>query len=336
MLKPIYKITISDQVIDTTDEPQGSTMTGLIVTLDMNTSADRLTLILGQDVGSIDPERTDETTVELGYDDADALIQVMAGTVVSVNPNLITNRIISHGAAATLLRTFVNQTYESKTAGEIVRDLADQAGVDVTTVEAGINFPAYVIEGRRSIYHHMQDLAELSGFDLYVNPEGALVFKRFTSGETVHVFEYAQHILELEMLQTVPRAAQVEVQGESPGSGQGDNSWAWLTKDFSGFSDTAGSGEPRLLVERSVLRTAEAANTTAQATLTTIQRQAQQGRLLVLGRPEVKLGDAIRLQALPEEAFNQIFQVRSVTHRLNKQTGFTTAIEFRSLTTPGA
>jgi hypothetical protein len=54
--------------------------------------------------------------------------------------------------------------------------------------------------------------------------------------------------------------------------------------------------------------------------------------LRVLGHPEVKLGDAIRLREVPEESFNDTFQVRSVTHRLNKQTGFTTTIEFRSLT----
>lgn len=335
MLKPGYKLRIGNQIIDTTEDPQASTVVDLTVVLDMTTAADCLRLVLGQGVGGIAPKLADEATLELGYADADTLTQVMTGTVASVGPNLLTQRIISYGAAALLLRTFVEHTYESKTAGDIVQDLAERAGVEVATAAAGITFPAYVVEGRRSVYQHMQDLAQLSGFDLYLNADGALVFKRFTGGETVHVFEYGQHILALGIHQTAPRAAQIAVQGESPGSGQGNNSWAWLTKDFSGFSGMAGSGELRLLIERSAVRTAESARTVALAALTTVQRQAQRGELLVLGRPEIKLGDAIRLRAVPEASLNQVFQVRSVTHRLNKEIGFTTAIEFRAIAPPG-
>jgi hypothetical protein len=177
----------------------------------------------------------------------------------------------------------------------------------------------------------MRDLAELSGFDLYINAAGQLVCKKFVRGETVHLFEYARHIIELEVLQTPARANQVEAWGESPGGNQGSEGWAWLTRDFSSSKGIAGSGIPKLLLERPALRDANAARMAAEAALTTIQRQTQRGRLLTLGRPEVKLGDAIRLREMPNPAFNDIFQVRSVTHRLTKETGFTTLIEFRSV-----
>jgi phage protein D len=331
MLKPSYKLTIGNQIIDTTDAPQNSTVVDLTVALDMNLPADSFTLILGQ-IGGIQPDRGDEATIELGYADNGNLTQVMAGTVATVETGLTANRVIGYSAAATLLRTYVNQTYQDKTAGEIVRDLAGQAEVEVATADDGINFPAYVIEDRRSIYQQMADLAELCGFDLYINADGELVFQRFTGGATVHVFTYAQHILELEVLQTPPRAQQVAAWGESAGSSQGENSWAWLTKDFSGSRGTAGSGNSSLLLERPVLRTASAARTAANAALTAIKRRTRRGRLRVLGNPDVKLGDAIRLREVPEESFNDTFQVRGVTHRLNKQTGFTTTIEFRSLT----
>lgn len=331
MLKPAYKLTIGNQVIDTTEEPQASTVVDLTVALDMKVSADSFTLILGQ-VGGLEPDRDDEATIELGYADNGSLTQVMTGTVATVEPTLTVNRVIGHSVAATLLRTFVNQTYEDKTAGEIVRDLAQQAEVEVATAEDGISFPAYVIEDRRSIYHQMNDLGELCGFDLYINPDGELVFQRFTGGATVHVFTYAQQILELEVLQTLPRAEQVIAWGESAGSSQGENSWAWLTKDFRGSRGTAGSGLPSLLLERPVLRTADAANAAANAALTAIQRHTRRGRLRVLGNPDVKLGDAIRLQEVPEDSLNNTFQVCSITHRLNKQTGFITTIEFRDFT----
>ncbi|UCG26556.1 MAG: hypothetical protein JSW55_16040 [Chloroflexota bacterium] len=317
------------RIVDTTDEPQASTMVDLTESLDMETPADSFTLLLGQ-VGSSRLARDQEVTIELGYD-GQALTQVMTGGIVRLTPGLTTSRVIGHSAAEKLLHTFVDKTYESKTAGQIVRDLAGQAGVSVAAADTGINFPAYVVDGRRDVYRHMRRLAELCGFDLYVNPEGQLVFKKFTRGDTVHRLEYGQHVVELALLQADPLAAQVEAWGESPGSGGGAESWAWLTKDFSSARGKAGSGEPKLLLERPALRTATAARTAAQAAHTRIQRRTIRGRLTIAGRPQLKLGDAVSLSQVPEEPLNGTFQVRSVTHRISKPGGFTTTAAFQSI-----
>jgi hypothetical protein len=357
MLTPAYKLTIrpntedgsgslgsvseltsalpgsgTGKVIDTTDEPQASTIVDLIVALDMDTPADSFTLVMGQ-VGSFRIQRDAEVTIELGYSDDSELTQVMKGTVVAAEPGLTTARIVGHSVAETLLRTFVDQTYESKKAGAIVSDLADQADVEVETAENGINFPAYVIDGRRSVYHHMHELADLCGFDLYINPEGKLVIEKFNGGKSVHVLEFAKHILELDVEQSPSRAGQVEAWGESPTGSQGEDAWPWLVKDFSGSKGSAGSNGPLLLLERSTLRTAEAARTASEAALTALQRRTLRGRLLTTGRPQVKLGDAIRLREMPDDALNTSFQVRSVTHRITKRDGFTTTVGFRAIET---
>jgi phage protein D len=330
MLTPAYKLTLGHKVIDTTDEPQASTVVDLNVALDMDTPADEFRLVLGN-VGRFRPAREDEAKIELGYADNGGLTQVMAGTVVRVEADLTTIRVIGHSAAEKLLRTFVEQTYENKTAGAIVRDLAQKAGVEVQTAEAGIDFPAYVIDGRRNVYNHMRDLAELCGFDLYLNADGRLVFEKFIGGKTVHVFEFAKHLIELEAEKSNPRAGRVEAFGESRAGQNGDESWAWLTKDFSGAKGQAGSDDPLLLLEKPALRTRDGARTAAQASMTAIQRRTLCGRLLSLGRPEVKLGDAIRLSGMADEALNANFQVRSVIHRITKLGGFTTTVEFRSI-----
>jgi phage protein D len=228
-----------------------------------------------------------------------------------------------------------NETFENKTAGAIVRELAQRASVDVATVEDGSTFPAYVVDGRRSAFEHMLDLAELSGFDVYVDSDGAVVMERFVGGHTVHVLEHTKHILELDVLRAPPRASAAEAWGESPGSTRGTNAWAWLTKDFDDLHGSAGSGTPLLLLERPALRSAEAARRAADAALTAAQRRAVRGRVVTIGRPQVKLGDAIQLRDVPDEEANGNFQVRSVTHRLRKDTGFTTEIGFRDADGPG-
>ncbi len=333
MLTPAYKLTLGHKVVDTTDEPRASTVVDLTVMLDLDTPADGFSLVFGN-VGSFRPARDDEAVIELGYaDDSGGLTKVMTGKVSVVEPNLTTTRVVGTSGAAPLLRTFVEQTYESKTAGAIVRDLAGRAGAPVATVEDGIRFPAYVVDGRRSAFHHMLDLAGLCGHDLYCDAEGKLVFERFLAGKTVHVYEYAKHIVELDALRGPARAGRVEAWGESPTDRKGDESWGWLTTDFSGSRGEAGQGG-LLLLERPALRTRAAARTAAQAALTDLQRRTLRGHLVGTGRPAVKLGDAIRLSGVPgDDALNASYQVRSVTHRITKAGGFTTTLGIRAIET---
>lgn len=328
MLTPAYKLKIGSKLVDTTDEPRASTVVALRVDLDLDTPADGFTFVLGN-VGTFRPAREDEVTIELGYAGED-LVLVMTGLVDSAEPSLTTLRLMGYGGAAPLLRSYLDQTFESKTAGEIVRDLADRAKVEIARAEDGIRFPAYVIDGRRSFWQHLRDLADLSGFDLYLDPENKLVFERFSGGRTAHVLEYGKHILELEVLRTLARAGRVEAWGESPTASQGDDAWAWLTTDFQGSRGEAGEGS-LLLLERPALRTRQAAHTAAQAAFTEIRRRTVRGRLVILGRPQVRLGDSIRLKGLADEPLNTFFQVRRIIHRITKAAGFTTEIGFRAI-----
>ena len=332
MLNPAYKLTVGGKVVDTTDEPRASTVVDLLVTLDIGAAADSFKLVLGN-VGGLSPARGDDVEIELGYADEEGeLTRVIKGEVERVEPSLETTRIVGYGGDMKLLRSFAEQTYERQTAGNIVRDMAGQADVEVERVEDGINFPAYVADGRRSIYAHMHDLAEACGFDLYLTPDGKLVFEKFQTGKIVHIFEYAKHIVTLDVRRTQPMVEQVEVFGESATGTNGDDASAWITTDFSGSKGVAGTGK-RLLLERPSLRTAAAARTAANAALTDIQRRTLRGHLLTIGRPEVKLGDAIRLADLPEDSLDGNYQVRGVAHRITKAGGFTTRVDFRAIET---
>lgn len=330
MLKPAYKLTIGGKAVDTTDEPKASTVVELAVYLDLDTPADTAQLRLGN-VGFLKPQQDDDAKIELGYADDGGFTQVMAGKVAAVDPGLTTTRVLIRAASNLLLNTFVDETYENKTAGEIVQELADAAGVDVANASDGINFPAYVVDGRRPVCHHIRDLADLCGFDSYINADGGLVFEEFSGGRTVHVLEYAKHICKLEVRQNPAADAEVRSFGESPGASRGDQSWAWLTKNFASYKGTAGTGAPIALLERPALRTSQAAQIAANAALRAIERQTVKGTVTIAGAPKVALGDAVRLKDVPRDDLNRTYQVRSVTHRITKLGGFTTAIGFMSI-----
>jgi phage protein D len=332
MLNPAFKLTIGGKQVDTTRDPSTSTVTDLAIRLDMDTPADSMTILLGQ-VNGLQPSVGDHTTVSLGYSDNGGVSQVMTGSVTRVEPNATTKRVVAHSPAAVLLRSFTENTYEGKNAGEIVKDLAAQAGVDVETADDGIDFPAFIVDGQRNFFHHMKSLAELCGFDLYFNADGKLVFEEFGAGNQVHVFQYAKDVVQWSDTSSPAEAGTVEAWGESSTDSQGADSWGWLTKDFSGSKGTAGSGDPKYLLQRPALRTGKAAQAAADAVRTRMLRNTVRGRFLTLGQAGVQLGDAIKFRGMPDGTMNQTFQVRSVTHHISKSRGFTSFIGFRAVNT---
>lgn len=328
-LTPAYRLRVGRKVVDTSTEPRASNLVSLDIVLDLNIPADAFTLALGA-VGSFRPAQGDEAEIALGYA-GETAETVVSGAVTAVETGLTEIRVTGQSGAAKLLRTFVERTFESMAAGAIVRELADAAGVEIARAEDGTHFPAYVIDGRRSAWLHLRDLADLSGFDLWIDREGKLVFERFAGGRTAHVLEHGKHLLALDVLRSELGAARVEAWGESPASSRGEKTWGWLTHDFGNARGTAGEGEPLRLLERPALRTRQAAQTAATALHRRLQGRSLTGRLLTLGRPQVRLGDSIRLRGLADEALNTFFQVRRVRHRLSKAGGFTTEIGFHSI-----
>lgn len=338
MLRPAYRLRVGDRVVDTTDEPRASTAVEIVVRLDLDTPADEVTIVQGQ-VGGLRALPGDDLSVDLGYaDDDTGPVRVLTGTVVAVEPDLRTVRIVGHSTAAALLRTRVDRIFEDTTSGEVVRALAGAAGVAVARAEDGPAIAAYVVDGRRDVARHVRDLATLAGFAAYVTPEGELAFESLTGTRTVHELRYAEHVLEAELATARPAAGTVRFFGESPGASRGDESWAWLTKQFTAAE--AGSGVPTLVLERSSVRTTAAAATAATALADALTAAARTGRVLVQGRPQVALGHLVRLEGFPAGGsaggapgggLDGNYLVTGVVHHLDKTAGFTTDVAFRSL-----
>ena len=335
MLRPAYRIVIGDHVVDTTHEPKASTAVELVVRLDLDTPVDDFTIVQGQ-VGGLKAVPGDDASIDLGYaDDDTGPVRVLTGVVVDVEPGLETKRITGLSRGNALLRTFVDRSFEDTTAGDIVRALANEAGVDVERAEDGLQFAAYVVDGRRDAARHVRDLGYLCGFDSYLTAEGKVVFEPLTGNRTVHVLNYGEHVLSASLARSQPRAGTVQTWGESKGSG-GDESWAWLTKDFSAQRGSAGSGAPVRLVESGALRSGRAAASAATAIADALTANVVRGRVRIQGRAQLKLGDLVRLEKFPDRAgvdeMDGNYQVRAVRHRLDKTGGFITDVDFRSLT----
>jgi phage protein D len=330
LLTPAYRLTIGQSAVDTTVEPKASATTELVVAADIDAWPDTATLTLGQ-VGGIAPAPKDKATIELGYADNGGFETVFAGVVDTVNADLLRRRVTVTSGAHALTRLFIDQNYEGQTAGAIVKDLAGRVNLPTATVDDGITFPVYNVDSRRNALEHIRELAELSGVDAYVDSDGSLVFQAFTTGRTIHDLDYGVQILWLEVDREGEGDVTVKAFGESPTGSAGSDAWGWLTKNFSPSVGTAGTGARTIVLEDSALRTAQAAATAASARLRAIERRAVTGRVEIPGDPDVKLGDAVRLQNVPNPGFNDVYQVRRVVHRVTKEAGFTTTVGFAAI-----
>lgn len=271
----------------------------------------------------------EDLTIELGHEGN--VTQVFTGILADIEPKISTTVFVGSSGADSMIKTRINQTYQNQSAGQIVSDLAGQAGVDTDVIENGINFPFYVVDDRKHLLQHAVELAAKSGLDLYFTPENKLVMKQFQKSSADHTFTYGEDIIDLQILNTMPLTGQVMVAGESPVSAQGNDAWHWFAKDSGSFQGSAGQGNT-LLIQDPGIRTKDAADTYAAGKLDLMMRAATQGRIVILGNPDVKLGDAVEIEGVPTGSLNGLFQVRRVKHRLSKDRGFITTVDFIAAT----
>jgi hypothetical protein len=268
----------------------------------------------------------DTGTVKLGYGD-DGPDDVFSGAVHAVHRSLDGSvRIVVADAAAPLAAMRLNQSYEQRSAGEIVNDLANQAGVSVDHVDDGPKLPFYVVDDGCSAWSHVAALARASGFVAACTPAGKLLFGPTADGEPVQTFSYGGDVLSLESFETPPSAGAVTVIGEGAAGSQGSDAWSWLVKDPSGVTGSSGSGDPARLVSDASLRSSDAAQGAAAGIVAAAGAGAATAHLLVAGAPKAVISGAVAVSGSPDDSLNGNWVVRGLRHRYTKRGGFTTLL----------
>ncbi len=311
MLRPAYKVKLGSAEI--TDALSISVDCDLGIPLDMF----RIILKPGQ---SAAVKKGDEAAIELGYEGT--LVRVFTGIVDTVVPDIKGVTVTGYTAAKLLMGMKAHQIYEKQASGAIVEDLAGRAGLTVKDPEDGIVFPMYVVDTGKPVYEHMMELASLNGFDLFIKPDGAIVFKKYEGKKPVQ-FKYGRDIIRSEVHELTPPYDSVKVIGESPASTRGTDKSHWLSKGGTGV--TSGSGDRALIVRHPAIRDTDTAEKVAAAKMESFLVELG-GTVVVLGNPRVALGDTIVIKGMPNEKNNGEFEAVRVSHALGSDTGYTTAI----------
>ena len=325
MYNPVYKIKIGTVNIDSSQPGFMGCVLGITTSASVTASVGTATIGLARGNGRKIREN-DPVSVELGY--GDLISAVMKGTVNNIKPNIETFVVTAYTPVQKLLDLRINQTYENQNAGALVSDLAGQAGIDTKTVEDGIEFPFYVIDDRKNGWEHLHEIAGKCGFDLFLTPDNKLIFKGFKKSSAAFTLIYGENIISLKHFDKQEDFKSVVVRGESPASSRGSDTAHWLTKSFEDFKGSTGTENPVLSIQDPTLRTKEAADKSAKGRKNIIQRKKQQGVMNIIGNADIKLDDIIEIKGAPQGYLNGLFQVRAVSHTLDKKAGFKTRIHF--------
>jgi len=318
VLKPGYIVKIGSE----TFQPSTRNVIGIRVNLNIDAYVNDFEILFTSSNKVIKIKRGDDVSIQLGYNDN--LIDVFKGTVDDIEHEFSRVRVTGFNFASRLVNLRVNQVYENQSAGKIVSDLAGKANIKVEDVSDGINFSVYVVDDCKTVFEHIRDLAERCGFDVYLNVDNKLIFKKYERKEP-HVLEYGKNIVEIEVYDYKPIYTGVTVHGESPASYKGADTSHWLTKKK--VEGVAGSDRVLPIFDPAI-RDKDTAESVAKNRLE-IMSKSISGVVKVIGNAEIKLGDTIEIKGVPNGKVNGEFQVRAVEHILNKVDGFITYVYWR-------
>jgi hypothetical protein len=284
-------------------------------------SAGMAVQVRGQDVKHGDPMR-----IELAAGPVSGT--VLTGEVQAIHLSLGTLTLVGRTGMQRLANTRLNQVYESQSVGQIVRDLARQAGVQTGQIEDGSTYPYFVVHESKPLLRTLRELARREGFDLLFDTANKLVVKRYAPPPGSYTFRYGIDILDLRLADYQPATEGVVAYGESPASRQGVDTWHWLARDGQPFRGVAGQGAGALPVQDAAARTKDTATALATARLGAIHDAATGGRLTILGHPGIQPGEAITIADAPRPGLNGEFKVQAVRHIFNKRAGLLTFVYF--------
>jgi hypothetical protein len=273
-----------------------------------------------------DVRHGDTVVIEIANGDRSAT--VMTATVESIQSTLEYTRVVARTALHTLATTRINHTYQNQSVQQIVKDIAEQAGVEAGDIDTGSTYPCLFVHESISALAAVTDLAKREGFDVYTDADGKLTVKAFSKSSADHTLYYGIHLLALSIDHRPPRPSHVTAVGESPSSNQGSDAWPWFAKDASGVKGEVGSGNTLLALRDGALRSKDAADLFAKQKYGAVKDAATSGRCRLLGNPEIKLGDAIEIKDAPKAEQNGLFKVTRVRHVLSKTEGFLTVLDF--------
>ncbi|MGQ0641894.1 MAG: hypothetical protein ACT4P6_14180 [Gemmatimonadaceae bacterium] len=276
------------------------------------------------DVRALPVAHNDPMEITLAIGDRSA--KVMTASVDRIASHHGHVRVAGRAALATAARTRVDRIYLNQGLSQIAQDLASAANLQAGQIDSGDTYPYFVVDSGRSVFDHVIALAQLEGMDVYDDPDGALVMRRFSKSGADRKLHYGIHVLDARIDHDVATYGSAKVTGEGAASTAGTDRWHHLLKDPASVQAAAGDGAEVLVLGRAAARSTDAAERLAKGRLGASLDAATRGTIRLLGDPTLSLGDVVEIADAPWPDVNGMYKVDRLRHRFVKREGFVTTL----------
>lgn len=305
-------------------DPWSSCLLAMRLTLGLGGHVDYAVLHVLDGDGAPAAALGDALEFSLGYDD-EGETRLFTGSVSRLENTVAGfRRLTVASPLLALSQKRINSSFEEQSASDIVRALLGETDVEAGTVDAGGQYPFYVVSDSRSLLEHIQCIAQQQNWLCFCGPDGRLNAHAVTAGEAARTFAYAVDILELEHGAQPGSLSGVRVVGGGAATSSGAQAWNWLTKDPKVLSET---GDGARVVPMRALRNAPAAQSFGAELAAADARNASRIRLLTPAAPEVLPGVAFAVDGAPSADANGTYVTERVVISFDRQRGFLSRIE---------
>ncbi|MES2443257.1 MAG: hypothetical protein V4574_10540 [Pseudomonadota bacterium] len=269
-------------------------------------------------------EAEPDDPVSLVLDGGEGEETVFTGTIASIRRGLDTVLVVAAGALGQLARYRPAETFENVSAGTVIRNLADGAGVATGDIADGVMLRYYAADPSRNAAEHAWRVAAWSGAMLASSPEGEIAATIVDATTAELALRYGRELTGFRIADSVKPDA-VTVAGESGVSDAGSPDALRPIDDFFAGSRPDGPGSGSVWAWEPALRTAEATSSAGAAQQRMLSAAQRSGRLDAFLVPKLRPGVVIEVQDLPNGLASGPYWLEAVRHRIGPHGATTSA-----------
>jgi prophage tail gpP-like protein len=263
----------------------------------------------------------DSARIRMGA--AAAFEDVFNGSIVAVERRSDGLRRYRLGNAGySLANSRLNQAVTQMSVADAIAFAIETTGAPMTNRVSGSDatLSQYVFDDSRSVWQHVAKLAELRGFDLWVDSAGELqLADQLEQGDTVQSFTFGSDVLSLNLWQRSPHSGAIVAFG----GGHADDGFT-LRKQGGPNRSTGGDGAPQRFYRDGVLQSQD--DLAARVSSATLRghRRTTACEVSVPGSNVLAPGSVIAITALPDG--DGKFLILSAEHTFNRREGWRTQL----------
>ena len=265
----------------------------------------------------------DDASLEM-LSDGDMTL-VLTGKIGRIERRFHTTEVMIVDAGHALARTRTSATYEAQDSGKVIRNLAADASVDTSIIDAALPLVNYVASQHATAVEHIFKLAVLSGCIAHVTDDGRLQVITRPTGQPDLALLYGREFLNYSAREVQPAQNQLVLAGNGPAGNPSEPGAARHSSTMLPANAPA-PGPTAHYIPTALLKTPAAASAAGQAlntarAATTVELTA---RCFLL--PQLRPGQVVQVQGLPAGRPEGPWLVKGIDHTLKVRTAGKTVV----------